>query len=203
MKYLGFDFGMTLEWVKAYEMHNYPGKLSGNSLISGTCPVAEGIPKFTSGRVSRLSMCMTLYKLGRYAQKQRRSEREREGEEERGGVEGERGGESGKQRKEELWREWEIGRQKRNGGWGATPTVILYIFVADALLSRIYRDMNSGPIPRLNFGGSSMRTRVCASMRSVWPLDVTRHDHRAPIIITVVAIKESSRLFSAMTSWKL
>lgn len=74
-------------------MHNYPGKLSGNSLISGTCPVADGIPRFTSGRVSRLSMCMTLYKLGRYAQKQRRSEKERERGER--GRESERGGERG------------------------------------------------------------------------------------------------------------
>lgn len=59
------------------------------------------------------------------------------------------------ERTEEKERE----RERRVGG---EVQLRPYNFVADALLSRIYRDMNSNPMPRLNFGESSVRTRVCA-----------------------------------------
>ena len=62
----------------------------------------------------------------------------------------------------------EGGRQSEKEKGGESEVELRpYNFVVDALLLHIYRNMNSSSMPRLNFGESSMRTRVCAPVRFV------------------------------------
>lgn len=86
--------------MKANETLNYPGKLSGNSLIGGTCPIADGIPGFTSSHVSCLSMCMILYKFGAYEKTETRTEGGGNGKRaEKGGNQGVKGQREREERK--------------------------------------------------------------------------------------------------------